>query len=288
MARPEVILVTHNPDILRMPYAQVLERPDWVNGSYSHEDRDGGGFWQCEFKLQRPEDELDYWFENGLDWSVTPVGESGKTLFEGYIDEFEYQKRGIVKRRRLGRMANQVWIRYSDGVTSGLRSTVFNDTLLQEQYGIKQRVFSGSKMLGLGQADQAAEVLFNRVRSAANPSVTSLAKASNQVALTVRCKSWFHKLYWRVYNNPTASGTIAAYALIETMLNSWGASLPVEHRAIQRNDTAVQQKYDVDMTIGDLSMNTASMGDAFSQLWIVGMRERRTVFYESWAPSRLM
>jgi hypothetical protein len=69
---------------------------------------------------------------------------------------------------------------------------------------------------------------------------------------------------------------------------SWRKTMPyIDHREIQRNDTAVQQKLDGDMTIGDLAMNTASLGDSFYQLWLVGMRERRTFFFEPWAASRL-
>ena len=68
---------------------------------------------------------------------------------------------------------------------------------------------------------------------------------------------------------------------------SWRKTLGfVKNRAIQRNDTTCQEKYDADMWPADIMKGIAGIGDSNFGKWIVGMRERKTVYYEPAAPSR--
>jgi hypothetical protein len=228
-------------------------------------------------------DRLEEMFANGLDRAVEVVGmDKSKTIMEGYINEMTFQIGGIELRRRLGRMANQVWARFTDGVTSGLRSSVFDDTDQQARHGVKQRIFSAGKTISLGQADQIARVLFNRVRTASNPSITRLGRVTEpgEISLLVQCNGWWHKLYWQVYNNAGGSGTIAAYAFIEAMLAAWSGPLPIDNRAIERNDSPLQAEIDNDMAIADHMFNATAIGDQLYRRWIVGVREKRTLYFK--------
>ena len=68
---------------------------------------------------------------------------------------------------------------------------------------------------------------------------------------------------------------------------SWRKTLGfVKNRAIQRNDTTCQEKYDADMWPADIMKGIAGIGDSNFGKWIVGMREHKTVYYEPAAPSR--
>ena len=68
---------------------------------------------------------------------------------------------------------------------------------------------------------------------------------------------------------------------------SWRKTLGfVKNRAIRRNDTTCQEKYDADMWPADIMKGIAGIGDSNFGKWIVGMREHKTVYYEPAAPSR--
>lgn len=197
--RPASIVITHNVEMLRnRGFVANLEPPDWER--YTHEIRDVGGFWASSFNLLLPEEELLEMFEQGLDREVVITAESGVEVWEGYIDELALTIRGVELRKSLNRMANRVWVRYSSGGMSGVRSTIYDDAASQAKYGIKHRVFSGGQAINAGQANQAAQVLLSRLKSPDNPSMRWTGSTEERMVMSVRCKGWWQKFYWQVYN----------------------------------------------------------------------------------------
>jgi hypothetical protein len=219
--RPGTITVKHNVDTLRgRGFVANLEPPDWER--YTHEIRDIGGFWAASFNLLRPRDELIEMFENGLDREIMITAQSGVEVWEGYIDELALQIRGIELRKSLNRMANTVWVRYASGGVSGIRGTVYSDAASIAKYGTKQRAFSGGQAVSAAQVNQAAQVLLSRLKSPDNPSMRWIGGDQEQTTLAIRCKGWWQKFYWQVYNQVALTGTAAASVIIERILNALG------------------------------------------------------------------
>jgi hypothetical protein len=227
--RPASIVISHNMQTLRnRGFVANLEPPDWEQ--YTHEIRDIGGLWAASFNLVRPRDELIEMFENGLDREVMVTSRSGAAIWEGYIDEMALQIRGVELRKSLTRMANSVWVRYASGGVSGIRGTVYTDAASVAKYGIKQRPFSGGQAVSGGQADQAAQVLLSRLKSPDNPSMRWAGGGDKeQTTLAIRCKGWWQKLYWQVYNQTVLTGSAAAYAIIGRMLDALESTAVVNY-----------------------------------------------------------
>lgn len=282
--RPESITIKHNTSTLRgRGFVANLEPPDWER--YTHEIRDVGGFWAASFNLVRPRDELMEMFENGLDREVVVTAQSGVEVWEGYIDELALQIRGIELRKSLNRMANSVWVRYASGGVSGVRGTVYTDAASVAKYGTKQRPFSGGQAVNAAQANQAAQVLLSRLKSPDNPSVRwSGGGGQEQITLAVRCKGWWQKFYWLVYNQVALTGTAAADVIVDRCVTACGWF--VRARAIMPSGTLAQEKYDADMWPADIMKGLAALGDSGYNKWIIGMRENKTIYFEQAASSK--
>lgn len=285
--RPEAIIIADNPDVDYRPgFSLTLAPPDWLG--YSHELRDVGWFWQASFNLARPDDEIEEFFETGLNRAVEVYSRRGLLIWEGWISEMTLRRGASEMRRGFGKMANRVWMRYSDSVDSGLRSTPVEDAASIALYGIKDKPLGGGQMLGEQQAIRVATTYLNMVRFPENPSISATggrAGSSRRPQLEIRCSGWWHKLYWRVFNDPNPGGTSRTLtAQVQKVFTEIAWPVAGEY---DYNGAPTPSAADADMWAADVLLNSAKQGDINSDRWIVGIGPRRKPYYRRATATRL-
>lgn len=283
--QPAAINIYSNPVSGYLPgFAMNLEPSDWE--AYTDDVDQMGGFLQASFNLIQPRDVLEEVFEYGLDRAVDVHARSGLPMWEGTIDEMTLTIGRVELRKRLSQMGNRIWVRGSWGGVSGQRSTILNHVVSQARYGAKERVFSCSQAVGLGQADQGANVALRQIGLPKVCASIRGPQAQNAGAsLEIRCKGWWNKFYWLTYNQTVLTGTAAAYAIVDRIVTACGWF--VNSKSIERNDSASQEKYDSDQWPADIMSSLGKAGDQNYRLWIAGMRAHREFYWEPAAASVL-
>ena len=283
--RPEAIIISDNPDADYKPgFNLTLSPPEWQG--YSHELRDVGWFWQASFNLVRPDEELEEFFETGLNRAIEVYSRRGQAIWEGWINEMTFRRGGAELRRGFGKTANRVWVRYSDSTGGGNRSDAVEDERSIELYGIKEKPLGGGQMLGSSQALRVANTYLNMVRYPENPSITVTGgrQSSRRPALEIRCSGWWHKLYWRVFNDPDAPSSRTLTAQVQRVFSvvEWPVDGDFDY-----NGSATPAPADADMWAADVLLNCAKQGDANFDRWIVGIGPARVPYYRRAVATRL-
>lgn len=306
------IVIDNNPLLSATvdTYRRTLMPGEWKEGSYYHEIKAMGGFWLSSFQIIGPRTIIEEWLESGLGRRVRSFLPDGRLAWEGYVNTIRLETAGLTYEVSLDRMSNRVWTSYISsapsqevgstvqindpealarlllfGETNKTRGTVYNNTVSQGKYGIKEIVLSGGEMSATiaNQTAQAYLALaYDPIRGQMR--IQGGSDRAEPVKLTIECQGYMRTLGWRTYNH-TGGSTAQVAALIATIVSAVGAF--IASTAIDANTSAVAEDYNTDRFAESILLDLARVGDASFNRYVLGVYNDRKLIYKQAASAAL-
>jgi hypothetical protein len=283
------VVISENPVTSWESFHQEIPVRNLLEDSLKLVDRDMGGFYSASFVLETDNRELaiDY-LNNGPGRQLHVYNDKSNVDWEGFINRITIDRGSAKTANWLDRMENKVWTRYQPiGGGSVTRSTVYNSTLSQSRFGIKEGVINGGQ-LGAAEAAQKANTHLQQVFWP-TPELEGLnfgADAFERARLVFSCLGWWHTLGWRTYNQTALTGTVGASSLVSTIVTAVGQF--VASSTIQANATPVTRELDADRRAGEMIESICDLGDSNFLLYVAGMEAGRKFYYRQAAPERVV
>ena len=248
--------------------------------------RDIGGFYDASWEIRTSDKELALeLLTNGLGREVRFFNEKANLDWEGYLNRVTIDRRIARATAALDRMENSVWTRYtplSGGAVT--RSTVKSHAVSVARFGTKQGILNGGQ-IDLTEADQKAQAALN-LSFWPKPDPEAFVfgqRGDDDFRILFKCLGWWHTLNWLVYNQTVTSGTMAASAFIDVLLNTCGTFFA--SRDIQSNGTSVTREHDADQRGGEIVEAVCELGDSNNRVWVAGGEAERRFYFREGAPA---
>lgn len=242
---------------------------------YTHKKRADGGHYRASFDLTYPLDRALEIFSSHLFNEIRAFNHRGIQVWEGFVFGMSLKLGGFQQSVSLENMANRMWARYYNGSTT-VRSTTQGDADSQARYWIREEVL-GLGEATLAQADQAVLTRLGQKSDPGDPAVDWSGPVRGKPTLSVQCRGYWDLLFWRVYNNPSGTGTSPAHLIVGDVLDDvapWVLS-----RDIDKNYTAVDNKIDADRWAGDFIGSVVKLGNPQYDRFVAGVGNDRSFYY---------
>jgi len=278
------IVITENPVSAWEQFIMNIPRDRFI--AEKSTNRDMGGFYQASFEWI-PDGRLEAmaFLNAGLGRDVKMINEYGGISWEGFVNSITMDTGTAKVSNSLNDMANSVWTRYTPvGGGAVTRGTVFQNTVSQARFGVKERPISGGE-IDSAVADQLAENFLD-LMFWPTPTLQSVNLAGQLLVtpkVSISCHGYFRTLEWRTYNQVAVPGEINASDLVEDIIVASGDF--VNTTTYDANSTQVTQELDADRKAGDQVSSIADLGDGLGNVWIVGIEEDRHFYYKQAAPA---
>lgn len=251
--------------------------------------RDMGGFYDAEWTIRTSDKELALeLLTNGLGRQARFFNEKANLDWEGYLNRVTIDRRIARVTAALDRMENAVWTRFTP-LTGGAvtRGTVKSNALSIARFGTKQGILNGGQ-INLTEADQKAQAALNlSFWPKPDPEAFIFGeRGDDDFRVIFKCLGWWHTLNWLVYNQTVTTGTMAASAFIDLLLNTCGGFF--DSRDIQSNGTSVTREHDADQRGGEIVEAVCELGDSNNRVWVAGGEAERRFYFREGAPATVL
>ena len=248
--------------------------------------RDIGGFYDASWEIRTSDKELALeLLTNGLGRQVRFFNEKANPDWEGYLNRVTIDRRIARATAALDRMENNIWTRFTPLAGGAVtRSTVKSHAASVARFGTKQGILNGGQ-IDLTEADQKAQAALN-LSFWPKPDPEAFVfgqRGDDDFRILFKCLGWWHTLNWLVYNQTVTSGTMAASAFIDVLLNTCGTFFA--SRDIQSNGTSVTREHDADQRGGEIVEAVCELGDSNNRVWVAGGEAERRFYFREGAPA---
>jgi len=248
--------------------------------------RDIGGFYDASWEIRTSDKELALeLLTNGLGREVRFFNEKANLDWEGYLNRVTIDRRIARVTAALDRMENSVWTRYTPLAGGAVtRSTVKSHAVSIARFGTKQGILNGGQ-IDLTEANQKAQAALN-LSFWPKPEPEAFVfgqRGDDDFRILFKCLGWWHTLNWLVYNQTVTSGTMAASAFVDVLLNTCGTFFA--SRDIQSNGTSVTREHDADQRGGEIVEAVCELGDSNNRVWVAGGEAERRFYFREGAPA---
>lgn len=193
--------------------------------SYSHTISANTGFDTAKMKLRISREKIDEHAENAVGKSIVVYNEAGAIVWEGFINSLQYSYGGQqTTRGPLLDIANRVSVSYAplDPSTSpptvGTQTytTIVEDALSQEKYGILETIVSGGTLQD-ADAINIGDLYLQENSWVTTSNALSIGQSSDP-EISFDCLGYYHWMEKYVYNS-TDAGTVTISDRISDILD---------------------------------------------------------------------
>jgi hypothetical protein len=265
-------------------YSKPLVAGDWATNSYRHKIEANIGFRSARVTLvpgkNIEEADLIELFEFGLARHFESFSNTTIPVWEGLIWQMKLSYPGFELTTSLDDIFNKVWLRYvlSDGAQIQ-RSTVQNDLVSQERYGLKEAILEGNVIYSSSLADQIATNYLNEV-SKQRPGRTTFDAKSQEVSLEIEARGYFNTLDFFHYNQTASAATTTVSDLIEAVLAFGSVGQYIADQKVRSNTDVIGGIYDSDDPAGQFILDLSRLPDSGNNRRIARMELGRRFRYK--------
>jgi hypothetical protein len=271
------VLISGNPTLGWEDYGRTFPRRELRDIKFS--SRDNGGFWDASFNivdelLTRPF--LSDFLWSGLARMIYIYNDRGRRVWEGEIDEVVFDSGTVKTHTRLYSIVNKSWVRY---LVSGTptRSTVYQDSVSQNHFGIIERVRTGGQ-IAEAVANSIAELQLDWLAWPKAKRKIRKGGSERPMSLRIACSGFAKRFKHRVYTQTASSGDADASTVIEAVVDDLGQF--VVTKEIDTNSQQIPQEFDSDRWAEGILTGIAEAGDPSLHKWVWGMGLDQTFYFK--------
>ena len=204
---------TIDPGVSYTPTGRLISDTLGSEGTgYSHEITADDGWWSASLSLTGTVDEMESWFNDGLNRHIEIYNPDMEKIFEGFVNQITYSAGTLTADRGpLMDIANRVSVLYTP-ILSGTESppitgtqtstTIADNTVSQAKYGIIEKIFQAGQLY----PDAADNLRDSYLADMAWPETSeSIATGStSEPTISIQILGYVHRLNCYVVQDITA------------------------------------------------------------------------------------
>lgn len=277
-------------------YTSVIQNATYIGqyddvANYSHTIQAFGGFDTASFEVVTSIAETEDWFENGLGRIVKAFDETGRVIWEGFVDKVTVNESGLeVSRGPLLDIGNAVNLWYStfdfgtDPPIPGIRDDtgIGEAAASQAKYGIVYKILSAAGV----SAGNAVQLRNTYLAEHSLPVVTSsFSFSSTPYSLQIECRGFMHWLTFP-YSKLSPGFTTVSEKIKDLLSADPNGLISTDYTHIQDNAYILPfWENDTQPAIGILK-GMVALGDASDNRYLFGIYNDRVAYYNT-APNTI-
>lgn len=266
--------------------------------SYQHENIANGGNWTCSVNMLVPLDEVDEWYQNGLNRTLKTYDQAGIVRWAGKINKVTVSIAGLTFSRgelmNIGNRVSTVFTPIDYSVSPAVAGSttvtaITENTISQDVYGILEKVINAGTC-PLVDAQRAQALYLQDMSYPDNSGDLNISPESGSDAtITLDCVGLcYYGLKSFIFTDTTA-GAIILSDKVKDIINQelWtNMVLMGVETGIIDNAYAVAQQEMKNRYAFDIMTAIVNLGDASDNRWIFGARDY--IFYYNPIPTTIL